>query len=207
MCQTSSSCKNVSIHYHFTCAAVMKIYVNIQGTPIQEFSAIYVNDQTFEIEDVFHKYVIYPCSVYDDDKWARKHVHGLDLDYLAMHGLRDEEELKTTFHTWLKEHPYDSIYGDHPSRESEFLSLPIMDVNLRSWSSRDSDLSHQIALFLKRRCARICNVCCAAAHGSFRYWMPVRVHNMSDADKARMKFRHHCAFYNVMECFLFQTKK
>ena len=164
-----------------------------------------MDDQTYEIVDVFHKYVIYPYSVYDDDKWARKHVHGLDLDFLAAHGLRDEEELKTTFLTWLSDHPYDAMYGDHPTRESELLSLTIKDVGLVPWSMRDSDRSHQIALSLKRKCVKICNVCCAAAHRSFRHWRPVRVYDMSYRDKALMKFRYHCSFYIALECFLYQT--
>ena len=185
----------------------MRIYVDSQGTPIQEFSAIYVNEETFEIVDVFHKYVIYPCSVYDDDKWARKHVHGLDLDFLAVHGLRDREELKTSFFTWLSDHPYNEMYANCPNILSPFLSLSIKDVYLVSWSSRDSDLSHQIALFLKLKCAKICNVCCAAAHRSFRYWRPTQVYDMSSHDKARMKFRHHCSFYNAIENFLYHTRK
>ena len=184
----------------------MRIYINSQGYPIQEFSAIYVDGETHEIVDVFHKYVIYPCSVYDDDKYLRKHVHGLDLDYLAAHGLRDEEELKTTFLTWLSDHPYDAMYGDHPSREAELLSLTIEDVFLVPWSSRDSEISHKLALSLKQKCTKICNVCCAAAHRSFRYWPPLRVHNMNCRDKARVKYRHHCSFYIALECFLHHTR-
>ena len=184
----------------------MRIYVDSEGTPVQEFSAIYVNEETFQIDDVFHEFVIYPCTESDEDKWARNHVHGLNLDFLAEHGLRDEGELVSSFYTWLKDHPYDMMYGNGPFTERHLLSLPIEDVNLKPWSDRDSQISHKIAMALKLQCARICNVKCATAHRSFRHWRPVRVYNMSAADKAKLKFRHHCSFYDCIECFLYHTR-
>ena len=68
------------------------IYIDCEGTPVQEFSAIYVNKATSEIVDVFHRLVKYPFP-YDYDYFARKHVHGLDINFLSRYGMDSEEAL------------------------------------------------------------------------------------------------------------------
>ena len=40
------------------------LFIDSEGEPVQEFSAIYVHNETYEILDVFHRYVVYPSIAY-----------------------------------------------------------------------------------------------------------------------------------------------
>ena len=103
------------------------IYVDSEGEPIQEFSALYVNNDTCDIVDVFHYHVKYPFNC-DFDWKARRCVHGLDLKFLSQHGISDIEELKLSFSKWLETHPYHAIFAHEPRKEREFLNFPIQNV-------------------------------------------------------------------------------
>ena len=178
----------------------MMLFVDSEGEPIQEFSAIYVHPQTMEIVDVFHHYVIYPYSN-DGDRWARRHVHGLTLSYLSDHGLFDEKELKRKFHHWLSSHPYEAIYGHAPRKEEVFLHVPITDICLQPWKSRRSVLSHRLALSLKKNDIPICGVQCSSAHSSYISWRPKNRHSLTSADCAKFEFGHHCSLYDCAEMY------
>ena len=179
----------------------MWIFVDSEGDPIQEFSAIYVDSYTLEILDVFHEYVKYPFKNYDGDKWCRYHVHGLQLDFLSQHGLTDEDELKRKFDTWLSLHPYESIYGHAPYKEETFLHLTIQDVCLKPWKDRRFSVSHQLAISLKKNNISICDVQCVA-HNSFKGWLPKKPHSLSSTDIAKIDFLHHCSLYDCIEMYL-----
>ena len=76
----------------------MLIFVDCEGAPIQEFTALYVDSDSHEIVDVFHRHVSFPSTHgYDTDRWARRHVYGLNRTYLAANGLRDETILLCEF--------------------------------------------------------------------------------------------------------------
>ena len=60
----------------------MMLFVDIEGTPMQELAAIVCND-AHNIIDVFHAFVFYPFEV---DLWSRLHVHGLNPEYLRREG-------------------------------------------------------------------------------------------------------------------------
>ena len=179
----------------------MIIFIDSEGNPTQEFSAIYVNESTFVIEDVFHHHVCYPFSS-DYDTFSRHHVHGLNRDYLCQQGLANEKELVTLFHAWLKTHPYSSIYAHGPQREEKLLSMSITDVSLKKWQERVTCLSHQLAVEMKKNHSPICNVTCNV-HDKFLGWLPKNVKSPSLTDRAKMHFSHHCSLYDCIECCLF----
>ena len=105
----------------------MNIIIDCEGDPVQEFSALYVNFSNGVIADVFHRHVKYPFPC-DRDYFSRRHVHGLDRNFLQIQGLRDEPELVSVFHEWLTTHPYDNIYAHAPHKEAKLLSLSVRDV-------------------------------------------------------------------------------
>ena len=179
------------------------IFIDSEGEPLQEFSAIYVHEQTHEIIDVFHRYVQYPsATVCDGDKFARLHIHGLNVSYLSIHGLRNEDDLLCEFNAWLKSHPFTSMYANAPSKEKKLLHMSITDVCLKPWKERCLLSSHQTAFSMKMNATPICNVICTA-HSSFRGWKPKRVYCMSPTDIAKSNFAHHCSLYDCVECHLF----
>lgn len=182
---------------------MMLIIIDCEGSDlVQEFSALYVNEETHVIEDVFHHYIQYPIINGDDkDAFVRRHVHGLDCEFLLQHGLRDEEELLTLFHTWLKHHPYDAIYAHAPAKEMDFLSLSVKDVMLKPWKDRIFTDSHKIALHMKLNCVSVNGILCRA-HSAFQGWKPKKSKCLSETDCAKIAFRHHCSLYDCMECFL-----
>ena len=139
----------------------MLIYIDSEGEPIQEFSAIYVDELSGDVVDVFHHHVIYPFE-YDKDIFSRRHIHGLNRDFLSQHGQRDEDAVIRLFHEWLKLHPFDCIYAHAPAKEVKLLSLPVKDVCLKPWSERQFYKSHQLALAMKLSHFPVCNVVCIA---------------------------------------------
>lgn len=183
----------------------MQVYVDSEGTPVQELSAIYVNSSTKEIEDVFHAFARFPHEDYDPDMWARKHVHGLDIDFLSRNGVDNEEELVKDFHQWLSAHPYDNIFGHAPQKEEKLLGICIEDVKLLPWVERSEELSHILAKRLKETHSFICNVRCASAHASFQ--ASKLEHDDCKKDRVKRDFGYHCSLYDCAECFLFKEDK
>ena len=179
----------------------MIIVIDCKGEPVQEFSALYVNEKTGELVDVFHRYVQYPFYP-DVDSFSRQHVHGLDYDFLSRHGLNSENELLTLFYHWLRDHPFEQIYAHAPAKEKKLLSLSIKDVCLKPWKDRIFYKSHQKALSMKLKHVPICNVTCHA-HSSFKGWKSKDCHALSATDAAKMTFSYHCSLYDCVECALF----
>lgn len=176
------------------------VYVDSEGDPIQEFSALYVNNDTCDIADVFHCHVKYPFD-HDYDWKSRRCVHGLDLKFLSQHGVSDIEELKLLFSKWLETHPYHAMFAHAPTKEREFLNLPIQDVCLKPWVERSMQLSHRLAIFFKRNCFPVLNTTCFA-HASFVRWEPKRRLAWTPTDCAKLNFFHHCSLYDCVECYL-----
>lgn len=190
----------------------MLVFIDSEGDPVQEFSAILVDVTKKKIVDVFHHFVCYPVNkhsqiIIDRDDFARRHIHGLNLNFLSIHGLKTEGDLVSSFKTWLSCHsPIDAIYAHAPHKEKQLLSLtvPILDVGLKVWAERDVLNSHRVALAWKLNCLDVNDVsCCKDAHSSFKNWKPKNVKVLSLGDLAKMKFSYHCSLYDCVECFLY----
>lgn len=181
----------------------MLIFIDSEGDPLQEFSAIYVNELSGEVVDVFHHHIIYPFAE-DRDIFSRQHVHGLDRDFLSLHGLCDEHELLYRFKEWLKLRPFDAIYAHAPAKEIKLLSLPVRDVCLKAWKERCHCKSHQLALSMKLSHTPVCGVTCYAHKNVC--WKPKLRRACNATDWAKMQFFYHCSLYDCVECFLFYCK-
>ena len=163
------------------------VIIDCEGEPIQEFSALYVNVDTEEIVSVFHEYVQCGVDTYDVDFWARKHIHGLNRDFISMNGLQNQAALFFAFQRWLNSHPFERIFANGPCKEQNFLSMKIEDVKLPQWKDRASLMSHKLALSLKKNVIPICDVTCCA-HSSFVGWSPKRPHSLTLTDIAKRNF-------------------
>ena len=187
----------------------MLIIVDSEGDPVQEFSALYVNEVEHIIEDVLHCLVCYPSDFsVDHDYFARYHIHGLDRTILSQRGLCDADEVRELFYRWLKSHPYDAIYGHAPAKEKDFLGLStIHDCQLKPWKERIHCKSHAIAVNMKRFCVPICNINCSDVHRQFKGWKSSRKganeYLLTATDVAKQDFGHHCSLYDCVEIFLF----
>ena len=167
---------------------------------MQEFSAVYVNENG-HVVDVFHQHVRYPFSK-DYDVFARRYIHGLNRDFLAIHGLQSESELLSLFREWLKSHPYDHVLAHAPSKEMYLLGIHVQDVALKPWKERTYCKSHRTSIFMKRYAIPICGVTCFA-HDIFVKWKPRRTEKPTVTDTAKMAFSYHCSLYDCVECVLF----
>lgn len=181
----------------------MLVFLDCEGEPTQELTALLVDESSKKIVDVFHRFVRYPFDI-DFDSFSRDHVHGLDLKFLSIHGLKSEHDLIKEFHKWLSNHVgIDVFYAHSPFKEKQLLSLDIRDVCLKMWSERDFLQSHSVALAWKMNALPVNNVTCTDAHASFKRFRPKNVQKLSKGDIVKMKFSHHCSLYDCVECFLY----
>ena len=177
------------------------IFIDSEGDPIQEFSAIAVCDKTYEICDVLHLYVKFPSSC-DSDKFARGHIHGLNIEFLDQYGLENQTDLLANVRAWLRKYDSFRLYAHAPYKEMEFLNAHVNDVQLRPWKERHLLKSHQIALTYKVKSVPLYSIQCKA-HTSFKGWKPKKLSHMTLTDVAKCKFSHHCSLYDCFECMLF----
>lgn len=167
-----------------------------EGTPMQELSALEMNFQTREIVDVFHAHAYSP----EPDTYARRHIHGLSLDFLRTYGFRKPYQMVDAFKAWLRKKPYLFIYGNDPAREVSELHLVVCDIGLDNWAVRAQKAYHEIAYHFKKHNIPICSMrCTEAAHSNFEY-ICVRPNNPSDIAKERHGY--HCSLYDCYEMYL-----
>ena len=167
----------------------------MEGTPIQELAAIEINRSTHAFVDVFHGF----AYTEESDSFARRHVHGLNVDYLKEHGFPDEKSLLDVFKLWIAQKPYVAIYANDSRKESEALNMRIFDFKLAPWNDRKTYASHQLAIRYKELCIPILtHHCTPRAHSCF-----VRPPPSSNLSSLAVKSRHghHCALYDVLELY------
>ena len=171
-----------------------------EGTPIQELAAIEVNCKTDSILDVFHAF----AYTESDDSFARKHIHGLNLDYLKEKGFPSETELLAEFHKWLANKPDVKILANGAHKEKEALGLPVQEFSLLPWAQRVKCSSHKYALELKDNNRSIlCKhrpeiKCCDLAHSSF---VSAAYSKNALTMLAKVNHGYHCALYDVIELY------
>ena len=72
------------------------IFIDCEGEPIQELSALCASADTLEILSVFHQHAKYPTQEEEDEDWfSRDHIHGLNLDFLQRYGVSSTRQLTT----------------------------------------------------------------------------------------------------------------
>ena len=91
------------------------IFIDIDGSPVQELSAIHMNAHTKQIVDVYRAHAF----SHQNDLWARLHIHELELNFLKTHRFRDEETLIQDFRRWLVHRDIVRLHGNDPSKRVE----------------------------------------------------------------------------------------
>ena len=172
------------------------IFIDSEGSPIQELSALEMDFETREIVDVFHGH----AHTTESDSFARKHIHGLNTKFLLREGYENSAGLIAAFRDWLREKNHFMCYGNDPTKEKEELKLYVVDIGLDQWIYRIHKPYHQVAFHFKRHNIPILSKrCCAEAHSSYKK-AHVRPSNRSDA--AKEQYGHHCSLYDCYSMYL-----
>ena len=169
----------------------------MEGSSIQELSAIHMNALTRQIVDVYHAHAVCACAC---DTWARCHIHGLQPSFLNHHGFPSEAALIYDFKDWLRGRDVLAMYANDPKKESTALNLPIKDMDIPPWRERIYQPYHQMALTFKRDFVPILNKrCCSEAHSAFTGYPLKRV---TETEIAKRDYGFHCSLYDAYELYL-----
>ena len=169
----------------------------MEGSPSQEISAIHMNALTKQIVDVYHAH----ANTYEDDSWARRYIHGLNMSFLERHGFRDEIALITNFKDWLSSKNIMSIYANDPTKEAKLLNINISDIRLPPWAKRVYQSYHQMANDFKRDFVPIMDKrCCPKAHNMYQRY-PIK--RLSATEIAKREHGFHCSLYDAYELYLY----
>ena len=171
------------------------IFIDAEGSPVQELAAIEVNCDSHAIMDVFHGY----ARTQEKDIFARNHIHGLNQDYVKLFGYDCERSLITACKAWLRLKSYIALFANGARREAEMLDLAVCELNLAPWAERQHCASHKIAIRYKELSIPICKRRCDTyAHSSF-VSPPPSSNVFTRLAKAR--HGHHCALYDCVELY------
>lgn len=176
----------------------MTIIVDSEGAFVEELAAIAMNTETLQVVDVFHEFAL-PQAV---DDWSRKHVHGLNRNWLEQHAkFRNQTELVIGFRQWLCGKNILCLVANAPAKERLLLAphYYVVDLDFANWTIREQKASHKMSLLHKRIFSPVLNKrCCAEAHSSFKY---VPVYKNTSSELARKRWGVHCALYDCLECY------
>ena len=174
------------------------IFVDTEGTPIQELSAIEIRLQDRQVIDVFHGH----AYTSQNDDWARKRIHGLSLSFLKERGYSSEAELVSVFKSWLAPKNYLNVFSNDPRKEQKTLSLNICDIGLPGWVERHSQPYHIVAQCFKDINLSILGKSCPSeAHSAFEGFDKSQI-GSSLAMLAKERHGHHCSLYDCWEMYL-----
>ena len=164
---------------------------------VLELSAIALHCETRQIVDVFHAYA-QPKG--RQDWWPRTHVHGLNDNFLRMHGYPCDTDLVEAFKSWLSFKTVINMFANDPTYERKVLNLDnIQNLSLPIWIEREGQAFHELKIWYKQNNLPIFNVsCCPEAHRDYIPRMPE-----SESQKARERHGYHCALYDAFELMLY----
>ena len=174
------------------------IFIDCEGDPVQELTAIEVSVSNFEILDVFHAHASAPFRT--NDNWSRRNIHGLSIDFINIHGFPSEHELQAAFHVWFSKRNSVLNFANNPAKESKFLNIKLTDVKLPVWVERRNCPAHQIALTFKKHETPIGNAACfSSIHSSYS---PTKFNDtMDERTRAQKEWGFHCSLYDAYEIY------
>lgn len=176
----------------------MTIIIDSEGAYVEELAAIAMNTDTLQIVDVFHEFAL-PQAV---DDWSRKHVHGLNRNWLQKHAnYKNQSDLVIGFRQWLCGKNVLCLVANAPAKERQLLgpSFHIVDLEFPNWTAREPKASHKMAFLYKRLFSPVFNKrCCVEAHSSF---IKVPVYKNTTSELAKKRWGVHCALYDCLECY------
>lgn len=171
--------------------------MDCEGQPTQELSGILVSCKNFAIIDVFHAHAHVGRN--DDDRWSRKNIHGLSLNFLEQFAFPSERELVCAFHVWKSRRQIDFCFANNPGKERKLLDLVISDLPLPVWKDRPTTAAHQLALSYKKNETPIGNQACTKdIHCAFN---PIPPSSSTPSAHARREWGYHCSLYDCLELY------
>lgn len=189
-------CRN-SVKFLFSLQLVT-IILDTEGAFVEEFAALAFDSETLQIVDVFHEF----AQSYDADQWGRKHVHGLNRNWLAKYAkYENQTQLVQGFRHWLRGKNVLCLLGNGPAKERLLLEpdFYVTDLKFPQWTIREKKASHIMTLYYKKSFSPVLNKwCCKEAHSSFRYFPVVR---KVESEYAKKRWGVHCALYDCLECY------
>ena len=179
----------------------MKVFMDTEGNPTQELSALLVNDQ-WEIVGVYHAYA--SCKP-TDDIFCRRHLHGLDLRVLFTFGFPNESDLIADFQRWLSAYPVETILANDPKKERQlFPHLRVKDVKLPIWVARVGLPAYRLALQAKHQQLPILGAVCGAwVHSAFVSSVRSKRSIPCDTDILKRNHGFHCSLYDSFMIYLY----
>ena len=182
----------------------MIIFIDSEGSPIQELSAIAMDVVTGHIVDVYHHFAYCPT---ERDWWARRHVHGLNPLYLQHIGFESEPALVQDFRCWLRRFNVLKVIGNDARTEAEKLNLRIYDIGLPEWSVRVLHMYHKIPNVLKTQNISFnCNARCHSDYHSY-YLQPTVDFKLPPNQLARVEHGYHCSLADVFELYYYYCEQ
>jgi hypothetical protein len=168
--------------------------MDCEGEPVQELSAIAMNNWTYQIVSVYHQHANCDPNV---DQWARKHIHGLNLKYLQDYGFSCESALLIDFKRWLAAFNVIRIFCNNPGKERKvFPNLIIDDILLPPWDSRVNQHYHEVTKRFKDLCVPILSVRCSSYVHNQCFFPPY-------LNTAKVLYGYHCSLYDSYQLYLF----
>ena len=152
---------------------------------------------SYDIRDIFHAF-----AYATDDFYARRNIHGLNVEYLKEHGFKCEADLLSAFKVWLSYKDVSLSFANDPKKESKFLELSVIDIGLPPWLEREKCAEHKIAFNFKRHETSVGQKFCThKIHSDYHpHCLPS---NATDSLISRRKWGHHCSLYDAYEIYLF----
>lgn len=180
----------------------MPFFIDCEGDSVQELSCIY-SSSLGEVIDVYHAFAKSDRLI---DSYARRHVHGLSVQFLNHHGFSSEKELVDDFNIWLNGKPKDIMYANNPGKERKLLRFrKIVDLKVPPWIKRVNERAYIRSVQAKRQGRLINGVSCRTAHSEFIGWR-CNESTPTLTDFAKIAHGHHCSLYDCLYLFLYHNK-
>lgn len=183
------------------------VILDSEGEESQEMAAICFDTISLRIKDVYLNWANLPSKegVCDKDWFSRKHVHGLNREFLANNGLTNEDELIADFQTWLKQYHVHQFYGNAPAKEECMLNISIVDVHMPDWTDRSQLECFRMAHLMKALDIGVKGKSCSreTVHCEYSGWS----RHKTSGDRVRQLFGHHCALYDCVMILLYLYPK
>lgn len=175
----------------------------MEGTPVQELSCIAMNYETQNVIRVYHNFAYCPKYL---DKWARRHIHGLDTSVFSSIAFENEDALCKDFKEWTSSFSnIVEMYANCPRKENTLLGLDIKDIGLPVWSERVKHKYHNVPNMLKERNESFFmgfDECCHSMyHRLYRPSYKVFLH--TPCQIAKWQSGYHCSLADSFELFLY----
>ncbi len=182
------------------------IFVDTEGSPFQELSAIEMDNETRGILDTYHNFArVSDPSV---DCYSRQRIHGLQPSFLTEYGFPSESLLIDDFKRWLGTKSICKIYANEAARESAALKpYDVHNLKLPNWIERVKESYHQVAHRFKDLNIPIHSntSCFEKAHTFFIPFKSYQCRNETQIVKA--EHGHHCSLYDAYELYLFYVMR